>query len=339
MRQRRLTGGFQSPASLPDGQYPVPADGHRRRRLTRLGSSTSRSRSTGRRPRPTCRRPRGRTIVVASRDGASSDSRPARSAVRNNVGRALPSAPDLPTGGGKLRAKLDRGNPRYTPTSVVTRARQRRQRGRRARPRGSRVTSVTSQRLSREWWRKGGRVRVKFGRPVTIRGQLVLSGPAGRSPGSRSTITTTPRVAGAAPCGRGDRARSARTAASRPACGKGLRAAGEASPTRACPGTLPAERRLRADASRPPPRRSRHPGRAWGGAGRVAFHGSGARRRGRQPRRRPPGQGSGGWLADVPRHPAPAPERHLARLLPLQRPCPAATRSASASAGKRTSRT
>jgi hypothetical protein len=41
-------------------------------------------------------------------------------------------------------------------------------------------------------------VRVKFGRPVTIRGQLVLSG---RRPveGVPITVTTTPRVAGAVP--------------------------------------------------------------------------------------------------------------------------------------------
>jgi hypothetical protein len=60
-----------------------------------------------------------------------------------------------------------------------------------------RITSVTSERL-RAKVRRGGRVRVKFGRPVTIRGQLVLSG---RRPieGVPITVTTTPRVAGAAP--------------------------------------------------------------------------------------------------------------------------------------------
>jgi hypothetical protein len=59
-----------------------------------------------------------------------------------------------------------------------------------------RITSVTSQRL-RAQVRKGGRVRVKFGRKVTIRGQLVLSG---RRPvaGVPITIVTRPRVEGAA---------------------------------------------------------------------------------------------------------------------------------------------
>ena len=41
-------------------------------------------------------------------------------------------------------------------------------------------------------------MRVKFGRPVTIRGQLVLSGRRPVS-GVPITVTTTPRVAGAAP--------------------------------------------------------------------------------------------------------------------------------------------
>ena len=73
---------------------------------------------------------------------------------------------------GALRAPLDRGKPSKTDVRVTVRDHA----GNEITgvPARFRITSVTSQRL-RAHVRKGGRVRVKHGRPVTIRGQLVLS--------------------------------------------------------------------------------------------------------------------------------------------------------------------
>ena len=60
-----------------------------------------------------------------------------------------------------------------------------------------RITSVTSQRL-RAQVRKGGRVRVKHGRSLTIRGQVALASGAGVT-GVPVSVTSTPRAVGAVP--------------------------------------------------------------------------------------------------------------------------------------------
>jgi hypothetical protein len=113
--------------------------------------------------------------------------------VRNNAAEAY--RPLVTTyRGGKLRARLDRGNPRTVDVVVAVRDNAGNEQS--GAPARFRITSVTSQRLRARV--RNGRVRVKYGRPVVIRGQLVLSG---RRPvaGVPITITTTPRVAGAAP--------------------------------------------------------------------------------------------------------------------------------------------
>jgi hypothetical protein len=92
-------------------------------------------------------------------------------------------------------ARLDRGRPRTVDLQVAVRDNAGNEQT--GAPAKFRITSVTSQRL-RAKVRRGARVRVKFGRPVTIRGQLVLSG---RRPvnGVPLSVTTTPMTAGAAP--------------------------------------------------------------------------------------------------------------------------------------------
>lgn len=182
---------LQFNGKLPDGQYPVT--------LTvtdAAGNAKSVSAPVaidGTAPATDLRRPRGRTIVVAARDSASGFAA-GSIAVRNNA--AEPYRPLVTTyRRGKLRAKIDRGNPRTADVVVAVRDNAGNELS--GAPARFRVTSVTSQRL-RAKVRKGGRVRVKYGRPVTIRGQLVLSG---RRPvaGVPITITTTPRIANAVP--------------------------------------------------------------------------------------------------------------------------------------------
>jgi hypothetical protein len=182
---------LQFAAPLPDGQYPV--------RLTvtdAAGNPASAEAAVaidGTAPAADLRPPRGRTLIVAARDHASGLAA-GQIAVRNNT--AEPYRPLATTyRRGKLRARLDRGNPRTA--DVVVTVRDNAGNEQTGAPARFRITSVTSQRL-RARVRKGGRVRVKYGRPVVIRGQLVLSG---RRPvaGVPITITTTPRVAGAAP--------------------------------------------------------------------------------------------------------------------------------------------
>jgi hypothetical protein len=177
--------------ALPDGRYPL--------RLT-VTDAAGNAREVdapvsidGSAPSVDLRRPRGRTIVVGARDAASGFAG-GQILVRDRETepyRALPTTYRR----GKLRARLDRGDPRRADVQVTVRDHAGNELT--GPPARFRITSVTSQRL-RAKVRRGGRVRVKFGRPVTIRGQLVLSG---RRPveGVPITVTTTPRVAGAAP--------------------------------------------------------------------------------------------------------------------------------------------
>jgi hypothetical protein len=178
-------------APVPDGRYPI--------RLT-VTDAAGNARTVdapvaidGTAPAVDLRRPRGRRIVVAAKDYASGFAA-GQIAVRNSA--AEPHRP-LPTTyrGGRLRARVDRGDPRKV--DVIVTVRDKAGNELTGAPARFRITSVTSQRL-RANVRQGGRVRVKFGRPVTIRGQFVL---AGRRPvvGAPIAVTTTPRTAGAAP--------------------------------------------------------------------------------------------------------------------------------------------
>jgi hypothetical protein len=220
---------------LPDGQYPV--------RLT-VTDAAGNARAIeapvsidGSAPAVDLRPPRGRTLVVGAKDHASGFAA-GQILVRNRSAepyRALPTTYRR----GKLRARLDRGNPRRVDLQVTVRDNAGNELT--GAPARFRITSVTSQRL-RAKVRRGGRVRVKFGRPVTIRGQLVLSG---RRPveGVPITVTTTPRVAGAAPSveATGTVGANGRFVVR---LGKGpARTASIAFP--GVPGELPAERRLR----------------------------------------------------------------------------------------------
>ena len=130
-----------------------------------------------------------------------------------------------------------------------------------------RITSVTSQRL-RANVRKGGRVRVKHGRPLTIRGQLVLS--AGQPlAGVPITVTTTSARSGRRAVVEATGTVGANGRFVDPASEGSGAAARDLVPGR--PGRLPAERRL-SSWSRPPAR-SRRPACAWAAPGRVRFNG------------------------------------------------------------------
>ena len=182
---------LQFSAPVPDGRYPI--------RLT-VTDAAGNARSVdapvsidGTAPAVDLRRPRGRTIVVAARDHASGFAG-GQVLVRNRGSepyRALRTTYRR----GKLRARLGRGSPRRADAHVTVRDNAGNEVT--GAPARFRITSVTSERL-RAKVRRGGRVRVKFGSAVTIRGQLVLSG---RRPvaGVPIAVTSTPLVAGAAP--------------------------------------------------------------------------------------------------------------------------------------------
>ncbi len=182
---------LQVAGTLPDGSYPV--------RLTvadAAGNQTAVDAAVavdGSPPSVDLRPPRGRTLVVGARD-AGSGFAAGEIFVRNGTREAFRALPTRRQGG-TLRARLDRGRPGAVAVQVGVRDVA----GNEARgaPARFRITSVTSQRL-RAQVRRGGRVRVKFGRAATIRGQLVLSA---RRPvaGVPVTVTTTERRRGAVP--------------------------------------------------------------------------------------------------------------------------------------------
>ena len=182
---------LQVAGALPDGSYPV--------RLTvadAAGNQTAVDAAVavdGSPPSVDLRPSRGRTLVVGARD-AGSGFAAGEIFVRNGTREAFRALPTRRQGG-TLRARLDRGRPGAVAVQVGVRDVA----GNEARgaPARFRITSVTSQRL-RAQVRRGGRVRVKFGRAATIRGQLVLSA---RRPvaGVPVTVTTTERRRGAVP--------------------------------------------------------------------------------------------------------------------------------------------
>jgi hypothetical protein len=184
-----MTGNLALPAAPPDGPQPATVTA-----VDAAGNETTTTRTVhidGNAPSVDLRPPRGRKLIVSARDYASGFAA-GQIAVRNNT--AEPFRPLATTyRRGKLRARLDRGNPRKVDVVVTVRDNAGNEIS--GAPARFRITSVTSQRL-RAKVRKGGRVRVKFGRPVTIRGQLVLSG---RRPvaGVPITVVTRPRVRGA----------------------------------------------------------------------------------------------------------------------------------------------
>ncbi len=177
--------------TLPDGRYPV--------RLTvadAAGNQTAVDGAVavdGSPPSVDLRPPRGRTLVVGARDTGSGFAA-GQIFVRNSTREAFRPLPTRRTRG-TLRARLDRGRPGRVAVQVGVRDNA----GNAARgaPARFRITSVTSQRL-RATVRRGGRVRVKFGRAATIRGQLVLSA---RRPveGVPVSVVTRERRRGAVP--------------------------------------------------------------------------------------------------------------------------------------------
>jgi hypothetical protein len=178
-------------APLPDGQYPIRltvTDAAGNPRVVEAPISVD-----GTAPAADLRRPRGRQLRVAAKDFASGLAA-GQILVRNGPAepyRALPTQFRK----GRLVARLDRGRPGRIDLQATVRDNAGNEQT--GAPAKFRITSVTSQRL-RAKVRRGARVRVKFGRPLTIRGQLVLSG---RRPvnGVPISVITTPRVAGAAP--------------------------------------------------------------------------------------------------------------------------------------------
>jgi hypothetical protein len=182
---------FTIPARLPDGRYPVTltvtdAAGNARRASAAVAID-------GTPPAADLRRPRGRVLRVGVADAASGFAA-GRIDVRESAAepwRALPTT----YASGILRARLDRGRPARTQVRVSARDNAGNAvTGIAAR---FRITSVTSGRL-RAHVRRGGRVRVKHGRRVTVRGPLVL---AARQPlaGVPVSVSSTPIGAGAVP--------------------------------------------------------------------------------------------------------------------------------------------
>jgi hypothetical protein len=178
-------------APLPDGQYPIRltvTDAAGNPRVVEAPVAID-----GTAPAVDLRRPRGRQLRVAAKDFASGLAA-GQIAVRNSATEAYrPLRTRFRKG--RLVARLDRGSPRKVDLQVTVRDNAGNEQT--GAPARFRITSVTSQRL-RAKVRRGARVRVKFGRPLTIRGQLVLSG---RRPvtGVPISVTTTPLTAGAAP--------------------------------------------------------------------------------------------------------------------------------------------
>jgi hypothetical protein len=182
---------LQFSAPLPDGRYPIRltvTDAAGNPRVVEAPVAVD-----GTAPSADLRRPRGRLLRVAAKDFASGLAA-GQILVRN---RPTEAYRPLPTQfrKGRLVARPDRGRPRNVDLQVTVRDNAGNEQT--GAPAKFRITSVTSQRL-RAKVRRGARVRVKFGRALTIRGQLVLSGrrPVGGVPIS---VTTTPLAAGAAP--------------------------------------------------------------------------------------------------------------------------------------------
>jgi hypothetical protein len=185
----RLSGGLTLSAAPPDGPQPAMVTA-----IDAAGNESTATRTVnidGNAPRVDLRRPRRHTIIVSAKDYASGFAA-GSIAVRKNATEPYRGLPTTYRHG-LLRARLDRGRP--SRVDVVVAVRDNVGNELTGAPARFRITSVTSQRL-RAKVRKVGRVRVKFGRTVTIRGQLVLSA---RRPiaGVPITVTTTPRVAGA----------------------------------------------------------------------------------------------------------------------------------------------
>jgi hypothetical protein len=182
---------LQFSAPLPDGQYPIRltvTDAAGNARVVEAPVAVD-----GTPPAADLRRPRGRQLRVAAKDFASGLAA-GQLFVRNSPAEAYRP---LPTRfrKGRLVARLDRGRPGRIDLQAMVRDNAGNEQT--GAPAKFRITSVTSQRL-RAKVRRGARVRVKFGRPLTIRGQLVLSG---RRPvaGVPISVITTPLAAGAAP--------------------------------------------------------------------------------------------------------------------------------------------
>ena len=182
---------LQFSAPLPDGRYPLRltvTDAPGNPRVVEAPVAVD-----GTAPAADLRRPSGRLLRVAAKDFASGLAA-GQLLVRNSPAEAYRP---LPTRfrKGRLVARLDRGRPGRIDLQATVRDHAGNEQT--GAPAKFRITSVTSQRL-RAKVRRGARVRVKFGRPLTIRGQLVLSG---RRPvnGVPISVTTTPLAAGAAP--------------------------------------------------------------------------------------------------------------------------------------------
>ena len=176
---------------LADGQYPIQltvTDAAQNPRTV-----TARVAVDGTPPTVSLRPPRRRKLRLLVRDAASGVAA-AQLSVRNSLSE--PYRP-LPTQlrRGIATARLDRGNPRTVDVAATVSDNAGNQLT--GQPARVRVTSVTSQRL-RATVRSRGRVRVKHGRPLTIRGQVALANGA-PVPGVPVSVTSTPRNSGAVP--------------------------------------------------------------------------------------------------------------------------------------------
>jgi hypothetical protein len=193
-REAPCTRRLQGPLVLGS----APADGGHQAQIIATdaaGNVTTATREVfidGTPPRVDLRRPRNRKIIVGVSDTASGF---AGGQIYVRQGSAQPYRA-LPTtySRGAMRAPLDRGNPKRTDVRVVVRDNV----GNEVNgvPARFRITSARSGK--RKLKLRRGRVRARFGRPVTLRGQLTLS--AGQPlVGVPIGVSSTPRGRAGAP--------------------------------------------------------------------------------------------------------------------------------------------
>jgi hypothetical protein len=187
---RRLQGSLVLGSAPPDGEHEARISA-----TDAAGNATTATRRVlidGTAPRVDLRRPRKRTIILRVSDAASGF---AAGQIFVRQGSAQPYRA-LPTtySRGMLRAPLDRGKPRRTDVRVIVRDNV----GNEVNgvPARFRITSARSGK--RRLKLRRGKVRARFGRPVTLRGQLTLS--AGQPlVGVPISVFSTPRGRTGAP--------------------------------------------------------------------------------------------------------------------------------------------
>jgi hypothetical protein len=164
---RRLQGALLLGSAPADGAHDASVSA-----TDAAGNVTTATRRIlidGTPPRVDLRRPRNRRIVVRVSDPASGF---AAGQILVRQGSAEPYRPLATTlSRGALRARLDRGSPARTDVRVIVRDNA----GNEANGLPARLTLTGARSGKRALRLRGGLLRVRFGRPATLRGKLTLS--------------------------------------------------------------------------------------------------------------------------------------------------------------------